>query len=170
MSSSFKVIYDSHVDLVYTLCMRYVKRTEIAEDLTQDVFIKVFQKHHDFKKEAQLKTWIYRITVNTCLDYLKSKRHKNDLFNQSEESLRFKAALVKDPSQLLESSEKMKLLIECIEQLNDKQKTAFLLSKEEGMSNPEIAEIMETSISSVESLIFRAKKNLKEIIANKLKL
>ena len=74
--ADFKEIIELYQKQVYNLALRYVQQIEDAEEITQDVFVKVYEQMDQFKGQSQLKTWIYRITVNTSLDFLKSKRFK----------------------------------------------------------------------------------------------
>jgi RNA polymerase sigma-70 factor (ECF subfamily) len=146
---------------------------EDAEEITQDVFIQLHSSLHKFQEKSSLKTWIYRITINKCLDFIKHKNSKKRSFifgkkSQNEIEL-LNISNFEHPGILLENKEKAVILFGIINELRENQKTAFLLSKVDGLSNPEIAIIMEISISSVESLVFRAKVILKEKIANKFK-
>lgn len=169
--SDFKNTYDQYKILVYNISLNYLQNTEDAEEITQDVFIQVYQSLTKFKENSTLKTWIYRITINKCLDFIKHKNSKKRLFvfgkkaNNEYEILN--VSTFEHPGILLENKEKSQILFEVINQLPENQKTAFILSKIDGLSNPEISEIMQVSISSVESLIFRAKNMLKEKLAQK---
>ena len=131
-----------------------------------------FQHHHKkFQEKSALKTWIYRITINKCLDFIKHKNSQKRFFifgkkSQNEFEI-LNISNFEHPGILLENKEKAAILFGIINELKENQKTAFLLSKVDGLSNPEIAAIMGLSISSVESLVFRAKTILKEKIVNK---
>lgn len=74
LNLSIKEIYDEHNGLVYNLCLNYLQNIEDAEEVTQDVFVTIFKKQEEFKSNSSLKTWIYRITINHCLDFLKEKK------------------------------------------------------------------------------------------------
>ncbi len=168
---TFKQIYSDNSRLVYNVALNYVQNIEDAEEITQDVFIKIHQSLHKFENKSELKTWIYRITINKCLDFIKMKSSKKRFFifgnkNQNEKDY-LNSSNFEHPGILMENQENAKILFDTINTLTENQKTAFLLSKLEGRSNPEIAEIMQLSISSVESLIFRAKNALKERLAEK---
>ena len=170
-ASSFSEMYDQYKALVYNVALSYVQNTEDAEEITQDVFIQLFQSIDTFKQQSTLKTWIYRITINKSLDFLKHKKSQKRFFifgKRSENEYEIQnISSFEHPGILLENKEKSKMLFEVINQLNENQKTAFILSKIDGLSNPEISVIMELSISSVESLLFRAKDNLKKKLGNK---
>lgn len=138
---------------------------------SQDVFVKVYHSLENFNQKSTVKTWIYRITINQCLDFIKQKNSQKRFFifgkkSQNEQEY-LNTTTFEHPGILMEQQEEAKILFEVINTLTENQKTAFLLSKLDGLSNPEIAEIMQLSISSVESLVFRAKAALQEKLAEK---
>ena len=170
-NKDFEKLYNQFSVLVYNLALNYLQNIEDAEEITQDVFIQIYNSLSKFQEKSSLKTWIYRITINKCLDFIKHKNSQKRFFifgkkSQNEFEIE-NVSNFEHPGILLENKEKSKLLFEIINELGENQKTAFLLSKVDGLSNPEISEIMKLSISSVESLIFRAKSTLKEKISNK---
>ena len=169
--SHFEKLYHEFHILVYNMALNYLQNTEDAEEVTQDVFVKIHNSLENFNQKSSYKTWIYRITINQCLDFLKQKNSQKRFFifgkkSQNEQEY-LNVCTFEHPGILLENKEDAKILFETINTLTENQKTAFLLSKLDGLSNPEIAEIMELSISSVESLVFRAKVTLKEKLADK---
>jgi RNA polymerase sigma factor (sigma-70 family) len=165
-SKNFDSIYNQYKVLVYNVALNYLQNVEDAEEITQDVFIQVYDSLHTFKNNSSLKTWIYRITINKSLNFIKLKTRKKYFFvfgkvSKSENEME-NISDFEHPGILLENQEHSKYLFSVINTLPENQKTAFLLSKLDGLSNTEIAAIMEISISSVESLVFRGKKSLKE--------
>jgi RNA polymerase sigma-70 factor (ECF subfamily) len=170
-NKDFEKLYNQYSVLVYNLALNYLQNVEDAEEITQDVFIQINNSLGKFQEKSSLKTWIYRITINKCLDFIKHKNSQKRYFIFGKKSQNeFEIANVynfEHPGILLENKEKAKVLFDIINELGENQKTAFLLSKVDGLSNPEIAEIMNLSISSVESLVFRAKTTLKEKISKK---
>ena len=172
--SLFEKLYHEFQKLVYNVALNYLQNTEDAEEVTQDVFVKVYNSLGNFNQKSSYKTWIYRITINQCLDFLKQKNSQKRFFifgkkSQNEQEYLNKSTF-EHPGILMEQQEDAKILFEIINTLTENQRTAFLLSKLDGVSNTEIAEIMQLSISSVESLIFRAKNNLKEKLADKFSI
>ena len=170
-NKDFEKLYNQYSILVYNLALNYLQNIEDAEEITQDVFIQINNSLSKFQEKSSLKTWIYRITINKCLDFIKHKKSQKRFFifgkkSQNEFEIE-NVSNFEHPGILMENKEKSKLLFEIINELGENQKTAFLLSKVDGLSNPEISEIMKLSISSVESFIFRAKSTLKEKISNK---
>jgi RNA polymerase sigma factor (sigma-70 family) len=170
-AADFQNIYNQYHMLVYNVSLNYLQNIEDAEEITQDVFIQIHNSIHKFGEKSALKTWIYRITINKCLDFIKHKNSKKRLFifgNKSRNEKEYlNASNFEHPGILLENKEKSAILFDTINELPENQKTAILLSKIDGMSNPEISAIMQLSVSSVESLIFRAKTNLKEKLSQK---
>jgi RNA polymerase sigma-70 factor (ECF subfamily) len=155
-NKDFEKLYNQYSILVYNLALNYLQNIEDAEEVTQDVFIQINNSLSKFQEKSSLKTWIYRITINKCLDFIKHKNSQKRFFifgkkSQNEFEIE-NVSNFEHPGILLENKEKSKLLFEIINELGENQKTAFLLSKVDGLSNPEISEIMKLSISSVESL------------------
>jgi RNA polymerase sigma factor (sigma-70 family) len=164
-------LYQTHKILVYNVALNYLQNIEDAEEVTQDVFVKVYQSLDNFKEESHIKTWIYRITINQSLDFIKKKNTKKSLFSfgrKSENENEYNnSSDFEHPGILMENKEAAKFLFDTINTLSENQKTAFILAKVNGLSNTEVAEIMKMSISAIESLVFRAKSALKEKLSNK---
>ena len=164
-------LYQTHKLLVYNVALTYLQNIEDAEEVTQDVFVKVYQSLDTFKEESHIKTWMYRITINQSLDFIKKKNTKKRFFSfgrKSENEFEYiNSSNFEHPGILLENQEDAKILFETINTLPENQKTAFILAKVDELSNSEVAEIMKMSISAIESLVFRAKNSLKEKLSNK---
>jgi RNA polymerase sigma factor (sigma-70 family) len=168
---AFKELVISKQTLVYNTVLGLLQNVEDAEDVTQEVFIKVFESIHQFKGESALSTWIYRVAVTTALEFIRAKKRKKRFgFMQpilgGEDETTIEIPDFHHPGVSLDNKEKAALLFASIKKLPDNQQVAFVLNKLEGLSYKEIAEIMKTSISAVESLLHRAKTNLKEILKN----
>ncbi|MCB0479663.1 MAG: RNA polymerase sigma factor [Crocinitomicaceae bacterium] len=167
-SEEFKTIYDLHADMVYNLCLNYLQNEEEAQDLTQEVFVKIFHQQEKFQGQSSMKTWIYRITVNACLDHLRKNKRKKRFgirlsFSEPENEIHTPGEF-RHPGILLEDKEALKNLFQQINRLPENQKTALLLKTTEDLKNSEIAEIMKVSAKSVESLLGRARKNLEKFL------
>lgn len=169
--SHFEKLYHEYKKLVFNVALNYLQNIEDAEEITQDVFVRVYNSLENFNQKSSYKTWIYRITINRCLDYIKQKNSQKRFFIFGKKSQNEKEYLntttFEHPGILLENKEEATILFEVINTLAENQKIAFLLSKLDGMSNSEISDVMQLSISSVESLIFRAKAALQEKLAEK---
>jgi len=164
-------LFNIYRNKVYNTVISYLQNAEDAEETTQDVFIEAFGSINTFKKNSNLSTWIYRITVNKSLDRIRYNKRKKrfavitDLFDSitGEESKDVeREADFYHPGTELEQKESSAILFKAVNKLPENQKSAFILSKIEGLSYKEISEIMKTGIPSVESLLFRAKQNLKK--------
>ncbi|GAB3723637.1 RNA polymerase sigma factor [Flavobacterium koreense] len=169
--SDFIAIYNQYKVLVYNVALHYLQNVEDAEEITQDVFVQVHNSLDSFKENSSLKTWIYRITINKSLDFIKHKNSVKRFFifgkkSENEKELEILSNF-EHPGIDLVNKENAAILFKVINELTENQKTAFILSKLDGLSNTEISEIMNVSISSVESLVFRAKTTLKEKLSNK---
>lgn len=166
----FDQIYHEHKNLVFNLALKYLQNQEDAEEVTQDVFVAIFSKIESFNNQSQLSTWVYKITINKSLDYIKAKKAKkrqgflSSLFSLGKEEAIFTQDQFNHPGVQLESQEEVSFIMNSINQLPDKQKTALILHKLEDKSQTEIAEIMDTSAKAVESLVQRGKTNLKKIM------
>lgn len=148
---------------MYNTAIGYLQNIEEAEEITQDVFLTVYEKADTFQEKSKVSTWIYRITVNKALNKLQ-KRKRSTLFgNEIKEG---DSVDFDHPGIQLENKEKARFLFAEIDKLPKNQKTAFLLSYVEGLPRQEVADIMETTLKSMESLLQRAKQNLrKQLIA-----
>jgi len=154
----FISLYTLYSSKIYSTALSYTKNIEEAEEVTQDVFVKIFKSISKFKGESSLNTWVYRITINTSLNYLR-KRKRLNFFNtpiNASDSIDFE-----HPGVLLENKEHAIILYQVIDGLSDNQKTAFILSYIEDLPRQKVADIMETSLKAVESLLQRAKKNMR---------
>ncbi|WP_303316037.1 RNA polymerase sigma factor [Flavivirga abyssicola] len=171
--SAYGKLIDDFQDKVFATCISFVPNKEDAEDIAQDVFVEVFKSIGKFKGNSKLSTWIYRIATNKCLEFIRKRNTKKRFaFLQSimgndlpmDKSKYFTE--MNHPGVILENKEKSETLFLAINQLSEDQRTVFTLSKIDGMSNKEIGDIIDKSLSSVESLMFRAKKNLRELLEN----
>lgn len=166
---AFKSLVATYQDMVFNTALGIVQNAEDAEDVAQEVFIQVFRSIDQFKGDARLSTWIYRITTTKALDHIRSRRRKKrfafitSLFSANDE-LVHEPIDFQHPGVALDRKEQAALLFRMIEQLPENQKVAFTLHKTEGLSYQEIAEVMELSVSAVESLLFRARQNLRKLL------
>jgi RNA polymerase sigma-70 factor (ECF subfamily) len=166
---AFKSLVVNYQDLVYNTALGVVQNSEDAEDVAQEVFIQVYRSIDQFKGDARLSTWIYRITTTKALDHIRSRKRKKrfafitSLFGPNDE-LVHEPVDFQHPGVALDRKEQAALLFKMIEQLPDNQKVAFTLHKTEELSYQEIADVMQLSVSAVESLLFRARQNLRKLL------
>jgi len=172
--SAFRSLVEQYQDLVYNTALGVVQNESDAEDVAQEVFIQVFRSIGTFKSEAKLSTWIYRITTTRALDLLRARKSKKRfgllkrLWETEEESPVENISDFNHPGVSLERKEEAAQLITAIAQLPENQKVAFVLHKLEGLSYLEIAEVMGNTLPAVESLMHRARLNLRKILEKKI--
>ncbi len=166
--SAFRELVENYQKLVINTCLGLVHNRDDAEDVAQEVFIEVFRSVDKFRFQSKISTWLYRIAVNRSLNFIRNNK-KRRWFKSFEDTFRDRnaeifnlAANPETPEQDLEKRQRTALLHEAIDTLPENQRIAFTLNKYEDLSYKEISAVMELSLSSVESLIHRAKKNLQK--------
>ncbi|QXP79646.1 MULTISPECIES: RNA polymerase sigma factor [Winogradskyella] len=168
---AYSQLLDDYQHKVFSTCISFVPNREDAEDIAQDVFVEVFNSIKKFKGDSKLSTWIYRIATNKCLEFIRKKNTKKRFaFLQSitgnaipiDKTDYFTE--MNHPGILLENKELNATLFKAINNLPESQIVIFTLHKIDGKSYQEVADITGKSLSSVESLMFRAKKNLQKIL------
>ena len=164
---AFEAFYDAYKARVYNTCLSYSQNEEDAEEITQDVFVEVYNSAHKFQGKSSLSTWVYRISINKSLDFLRYKKRKKRFAQiqrlwggEKDEALDLPD--FKHPGVLAENQEKAAILFRAIETLPETQKTAFILSFVEELPRKEVAEIMKIKLKACESLLQRAKGNLRK--------
>ena len=168
---AFKILVETYQDRVFNTAIGIVQNAGDAEDVAQEVFIQVFRSIRQFKGESKLSTWLYRITTTRALDLLRSRKSKKRfgfmqrLFGDNNEPL-YELPDFNHPGVALEKKEDAARLFKAVSQLPDNQKIAFTLHKLEELSYKEVSEIMKTSVAAVESLMHRAKLNLRKILTD----
>jgi RNA polymerase sigma-70 factor (ECF subfamily) len=165
--SAFKELVTRFQDKVFNTALGLLQHHTEAEDIAQEVFIQVFRSIQQFKGDSLLSTWIYRITVTKSLDHLRSKKRKkrfgflSSLFGEDNRPV-YEPEDFNHPGVLHENKEDAALLFKMIDQLPENQRTAFILNKVEELSYREIAAILNTTEPAVDSLLQRAKQNLRK--------
>ncbi|GAB3222627.1 RNA polymerase sigma factor [Spirosoma arcticum] len=172
---AFRHLVETYQSRVYNTVLAIVRQPQDAEDVAQEVFVQVFQSIHTFGGEGKLTAWIYQIATTKALEAYR-KRHARKRFafftslftGEDEEGFddRLHPVDFAHPGVKLEHQERAKVLFGAIDGLSDQQKIAFTLHNIEGLSYQEITEVMQVSLSSVESLLHRAKVNLRKRLAN----
>ena len=171
--SAFSELIDEFQQKVFHTCLSFVPNKEDAEDIAQEVFLEVYRSVHKFKGNSKLSTWIYKICTNKCLEFIRKKSAKKRFaFVQSitgNEIPIDKTNFFTEfnhPGILLENKERTETIYLAINSLPESQRVVFTLAKLDGKSYQEIVEITGKSLSSVESIMFRAKKNLQKKLEN----
>lgn len=157
--------------LVFRTAMGFVHVKEDAEDISQEVFIKVYQRLDTFRGESEMSTWLYRITVNVSLDSI-AQQQRRSLFEVGEEwlkSLFGRKDNRLDPLAELEEKEEKEIIRRAIDSLPEKQRIAFVLTRYDDLPQKEVASIMGISQRAVEQLLLRAKSNLNKKLAETIR-
>jgi RNA polymerase sigma-70 factor (ECF subfamily) len=175
---AFVELVDRYQPLVVKTCRGFVASYADAEDLTQEVFIEVYQSLSNFRNESKLSTWLYRIAVNKSLNFVRKKKRESvlqsiDRFftggNRGSQYFDIEENSNANPEKQIQKKEDKLILKQAINSLPDNQRIAFILSKYQDLSYKEIAEVMNVTVASVESLLFRAKANLQKKLVVKSK-
>lgn len=165
----FSQVIDDYQQKVFGTCISFIPNKEDAEDVAQEVFLEVFKSIAKFKGDSKLSTWIFKIATNKCLEFIRKKNAKKR-FAFMQTILGNEVPLDKTsyftefnhPGVLLVNKEKSVTIYKAINKLPEAQRVVFTLAKIDDKSYQEIVEITGKSLSSVESLMFRAKKSLQE--------
>jgi len=175
--TAYSQLLDDYQQKVFGTCISFVPNREDAEDIAQEVFLEVFKSISNFKGDSKLSTWIYKIATNKCLEFIRKKNTKKRfafmqtiLGNEIPLDKTSYFTEVNHPGILLENKEKSATIFKAINTLPESQRVVFTLAKIDDKSYQEIVEITGKSLSSVESLMFRAKKGLQVKLENFYKL
>lgn len=159
--SAFETILLGHQDRIYNLCRYMLQDPQNAQDAAQDVFLKAYRGLKDFRPDSSIYTWLYRIAVNTCLDYKKKSRREVSRSEPLAENLPSDELL---PEQLYESREITAAIQLALQKLPKKLMAAIVLREIEGLSYKEIADVLHTSMGTVKSRISRAREELRHLL------
>jgi RNA polymerase sigma-70 factor, ECF subfamily len=164
---AFQDLIKKYQTLVINTCFGFLHNYEDSQDIAQEVFIEVYRSIHKFRMESKLSTWLYRISANKSINYIRDHKKNKwflslDLLFENDKDDDQNSPLDESPLDIIENDERKQALYTAIDSLPENQRIAFTLYKYEDLSYKEIAEIMKISLSSVESLMFRAKKNLQQ--------
>lgn len=169
--AAFRLLVERYQQMVVSTCHHFLRDHDDAHDMAQEVFIEVYKSIHRFRQDASISTWLYRIAVNKSLNYLRKQKNRGFFF--PIEKLFGGEASIKNLSEPdftkpleneAEYTARARMLHNAIDALPANQKTAFTLHKFSNLPYKEIAEVMEVSLSAVESLIHRAKTNLQSAL------
>ncbi len=161
-SAAYQRLLQDTQHWVYNTILSIVQEEAAAEDLAQEVYISVFRSISNFRGEARLSTWIYKIAVSKALGWIRKKKAVRRWLNWLPGKVEKEAADFHHPGVVAEQKEQAALLFKAIQQLPEQQRVAWILIKTEELSYAETAEIMETTVKAIEALLHRAKANLKK--------
>lgn len=166
---AYRYLINKYQQIVFRTVMGFIHSEPDAEDITQEVFIEVFRSVGKFRRESGLATWIYRIAVNKSINFHRAGRRRKivsffDLNAGEVPGMNHEPVAPDDmnPGTEIDRSEHAAEIQKALDSLPHKQHTAFILSKYDDLSYQEIASVMNTTVPSVESLLFRARRSLKK--------
>ncbi|WP_319530773.1 RNA polymerase sigma factor [uncultured Cohaesibacter sp.] len=156
---AFQALIERHVDRGYAVAYRILQNASDAEDVLQDAFLQVWSRRESWKPgKAKFSTWLFRVVTNRCIDQLRRKRASSmDVLPELSDDN-------SNQSHILEMQQAIELLEDAMAELPEQQRIAIVFSYHENLSNSEIAEILETSVSAVESLLKRGRQKLRKIL------
>ena len=158
---AFDVIVERHRRIVYQVCFRFVSNHEDASDLAQDAFVRAWKGLKNFKGEAALQTWLYRIAVNVCLNRLAAKTPAIEPIESTEH---FEDVRIEGAPQAMIREERAVAVRKAIANLPDKQRATLILRTYHDLSHQQIADILGSSVGAVKANFFHALNNLKKIL------
>lgn len=164
---SFDKLLERHHKRVLNIIYKYIGNEQSAEDLVQEVFLRVYKSRHSYKPKAKFTTWLYTIVKNLCFKEFKKSSQKiysveSNAENSEIESIQYFQNQVTLPPEIIEKEEITRRIKEVIDGLPPKQRIAVILNKYECLSYQEIADSIDISIKAVKSLLFRARINIKD--------
>jgi RNA polymerase sigma-70 factor (ECF subfamily) len=171
-NGAYRQLVDRFGNQVFNVAVSLLNNREDAEDITQEVFSTIFHSIRLFRGDSSLSTWIYRLSVSKSLEHLRALQRKKRsgimvrIFGGEKNSDIEEKNPFYHPGIRLENRERSAILFQAIRQLPENQKTAFVLHKVEGLSQAQIAGIMEITVAAVESLMVRARQRLKVLLSD----
>lgn len=158
---AFRAIVEANQGFVYTVAFRFVQDAQEAEDISQEVFVRLWKNLHTYKQEVKLTTWLYKIVTNRCLDFLKSRhgrQRKNKVDINSTHFVQDRST----PEKEFQLQELSGIIHAAAEELTPRQKAVFILRDLEGLSQEEVSETLSMSPGNVKSNLFYARQKMTE--------
>lgn len=169
--NAFTELVDRHRDAVVNLTYRYLGNKSDAEDLAQEVFLKVYRARARYEPSAKFTTWLYRVAANACLNEVRDRRHRPTFSaaalasgDGEEASLPVADGAVRSPLEEAERSELREQVRAALDELPERQRIALLLNKFHGLGYEELADSLEMTVPAVKSLLVRARENVRRRI------
>ncbi len=163
---AFEILINKYSKQVFNILLRILGNRQDAEDVSQEVFVKVYRKLHTYKGNSLFYTWLYRVTINAGKDHLKKKRWEYPLDTLGENRFSFPQSHSSNPEASLIHKEKNELVLRALMELNPQQREIIVLRNIQGFSYEEISKILKISIGTVKSRISRTRNILKEKLLN----
>ena len=160
---AFRLLVEAYKRKFYGLAYQYTRNHADAEDVSQTAFIKVFRSIGTFKAGSSLNAWLYRVVVNTAIDHIRKRSFYPETLARPEEA--GTASGSPDPARSAEAALLRKKLDAALERISERERTAFLLRFDHGLNLQEIADVLDVSVGSVKSYLFRSGRKLRRELA-----
>jgi RNA polymerase sigma-70 factor, ECF subfamily len=170
---AFEMLIDRHQGKIQRFMMGWVNNVQVAEDLAQDVFLRVYKARKTYLPTAKFTTWLYRIANNIASNHVRDNANRREFQISNASNHSGTGVMIENiamapsgfqPSRQIDHSERSGVILQALQALGERQRTAVMLSKFEGMSYQEIADTMGMSVQAVKSLLSRARVNLKNLL------
>ena len=167
---AFAQLVDNLSGHIYGLSLRMLGNEQDAKDAAQDTFVKMWQSRHRWSPKGKVSTWAYSIAMNTCINRLRSRKRWRMVTaedrTESDAGVDIPIPDEESPDTLTEQHESRQRLEAAIAQLPPKEKAAILLRHQQGFTSKEVAKVLDTTVYGVDSLLFRARKRLRTMLAD----
>ncbi|MBX3148981.1 sigma-70 family RNA polymerase sigma factor [Candidatus Obscuribacterales bacterium] len=167
-NKAFEVLVRRYQKLVYNIIYQMIRNHDSASDLTQDTFLKAYKALPGFDTTKSFKPWLLKIATNSTLNTIRDQKGQQSLEELLEVNPQAEPASTEDVEQEVEWRVSQHMLFDALGQLPIQQRKTFVLRYQQDLPYEEIAEISELSVSSVKSLLFRARENLRKILSEQL--
>jgi RNA polymerase sigma-70 factor (ECF subfamily) len=162
---AFEQLVRKYQDKIYNLCRYMLRNEQDAQDATQDVFLKTYRNLPNFKPKASFYTWLYRIAINTCLDYKKTSHPKRFAGGSLSED---HPSAEPSPERLYESKETVQIIQTALQKLSANLMAPIILKEIESLSYEEIAQVLHMPVGTVKSRISRAREQMRRLLRERL--
>jgi RNA polymerase sigma-70 factor (ECF subfamily) len=167
---AFDLLFEKHKRNIVNFAYRFVRNREVAEELAQDIFLKVYENADGYRVQARFTSWLYRIATNVCLNEIRKPRYRavhQSLYavrpdGEETEDIRIESGTEAGPDKVLERQAVARVIKQALDRVPEKQRLAFILNKYQELSYDEVADVLNVSEKAVKSLIHRAKETLAE--------
>jgi RNA polymerase sigma-70 factor (ECF subfamily) len=170
---AFEMLVDRHQGKIQRFMMGWVNNVQQAEDLAQEVFLRVYKARKAYMPSAKFTTWLYRIANNIASNHIRDNANRREYQLSKSENTTTSGLIIENiaiapsgfqPARRMEHFERSNIILQALQALGERQRTALMLSKFEGMSYQEIAETMGLSVQAIKSLLSRARVSLKNLL------
>lgn len=175
---AFQLLFERYERKVYAVAYGFLRNQEDALDVVQDAFIKVFRYLPNFEGQSSFYTWLYRITANLCIDYLRRNTRKKDV--EFDDKLRhdgdpesspvdaLPASVLGSPGEAVENKEILAAVEDSLKYLSDKHRAVIVMRELQGLSYADMAKAMNCSKGTIMSRLFHARRNMQKLLRERL--